>query len=113
MNALDPATLDPGIRRTVLWLRERGYHTTDSGDGVTKIGVMECALDVAHVHMRCEARDMIVVARNLAAELAHVGVEPVPGMVQATYDPCSPLLGIVSLYLVDDETLDAARLRSA
>lgn len=30
------AACDPGIRRVVAWLRERGFKTTDSGDGVTK-----------------------------------------------------------------------------
>lgn len=33
---LDPSALDPGIRRTILWLRARGFNTTDSGDGVSK-----------------------------------------------------------------------------
>jgi hypothetical protein len=30
------ASLDPGIKAMVLYLRERGFVTTDSGDGVSK-----------------------------------------------------------------------------
>ncbi len=41
--------LDPGIRQTVRLIHEFGFETTDSGDGITKIGVMECALPFAHV----------------------------------------------------------------
>ena len=29
--------LDPGIRRTVSWLRRHGFETTDSGDGISKM----------------------------------------------------------------------------
>jgi hypothetical protein len=49
------AALDPGIRRTVAWLRGHGFDTTDSGDGVTKFatGAMEPEdlCDVPHVVM--------------------------------------------------------------
>jgi len=33
---IDFSLLDPGIRRTVAWLRGLGFETTDSGDGVSK-----------------------------------------------------------------------------
>ncbi len=36
MSGIDLNELDPGIRRTVAFLREHGFDTTDSGDGVSK-----------------------------------------------------------------------------
>lgn len=36
---LEEASLDPGVRRLVHWLNERGYRTTDSGDGITKLEI--------------------------------------------------------------------------
>ena len=45
----DYATLDPGIRDVVRELHRSGYDTTDSGDGVTKILDMECALPYRNV----------------------------------------------------------------
>ena len=32
----EEAALDPGIRKMVKWMRQLGYDTTDSGDGVSK-----------------------------------------------------------------------------
>lgn len=74
----DAARLDHGIRRLVTLLREHGFNTTDSGDGVAKLQAAYCEeptfnrptilhefgiLDVPHVvcvtapeRMRCEAR---------------------------------------------------------
>ena len=36
MNAIDYEVLDPGIREAVSLLRDAGFETTDSGDGVSK-----------------------------------------------------------------------------
>jgi len=50
---IDYDEIDPGIRDVVRRLREAGYNTTDSGDGVTKFAeggeAMDCALPYAHV----------------------------------------------------------------
>lgn len=48
MTDLDYAILDPGIRGAVQYLRERGFDTTDSGDGVSK-PPYDRVFDVAHV----------------------------------------------------------------
>lgn len=56
MEPTDYEQLDPGIRGIVRLLREAGFETTDSGDGVSKPGagvvdndgVME-VMDLAHV----------------------------------------------------------------
>lgn len=45
---LDYETLDPGIRDVVRMMRERGFDTTDSGDGHSKDNNPE-ALPFAHV----------------------------------------------------------------
>ena len=46
---LDYDQLDPGIRKTVRWLRSLGYETTDSGDGRSKDLSDTDNLDVPHV----------------------------------------------------------------
>ena len=43
--------LDPGIADVVQRLREAGFETTDSGDGVSKPN-MECAMPFPHVAAR-------------------------------------------------------------
>lgn len=48
MSEFDEKELDPGIRELVVWLREIGIPTTDSGDGVSKPD-MECAINEPHV----------------------------------------------------------------
>lgn len=45
-------SLDPGVRRLVTLLRERGFNTTDSGDGVSKPSD-ERSMDVPHVAILC------------------------------------------------------------
>lgn len=50
---LDPevlATLNPGIRNTVTWLREHGFDTCDSGDGQTHDPA--CDIPLPYVHIR-------------------------------------------------------------
>ncbi len=50
MADFDYDKLDPGIREFVRWLNVTGYKTSDSGDGVSKVGVMgaEDLIDVPH-----------------------------------------------------------------
>lgn len=80
----DGARLDPGIRRLVTLLRERGFNTTDSGDGVTKLQAAYCEeptfsrptilhefgiLDVPHVVCVTAPEHMMGEARRLRALL--------------------------------------------
>lgn len=105
MDDLDPAILTPGIRKTVLWLREHGFDTTDSGDGVANVEAgMEDALDIAHVHMSTTPLKMVGAARDLACLLETRKIKLEPGMIQATYDPMDGS-AILSLYGVDDSML--------
>lgn len=90
--------LDPGIRRTVLWLQKNEFRTTDSGDGVTKFQCaepMEGALEYPHV-VCAVASDLLASEADRLAELVHdLGVDVVPnGLrepgqagISASYDP--------------------------
>jgi len=124
MKDIDYSTLTPGIRNTVKWLREQGFNTTDSGDGVTNIQAgMEGALDIAHVHIVLEDPTQLVPeARRLYYVLQRHGVNfdidtskytscaDAPDLrdlgprIEAFYDPYGDL-SILSLFNVDDALL--------
>lgn len=67
-ETLDYAELDPGIRDTVRLLRQAGFQTTDSGDGVSKPADAR-VFDVPHVAMTCAREDMFAQAESAAALL--------------------------------------------
>lgn len=107
-DAFAPAALDPGIRRTVTWLRSLGFETTDSGDGASKVGEMECAVDFPHVHMLGTTfGGLIDTAKRLreACRSANLPIES--GTIQATYDPFDGS-AVVSLYGIDDAKIGPA-----
>lgn len=92
---IDPATLDPGIRELVMELRRRGFHTTDSGDGVSKPAA-ERVIDRPHVIIALSPQAIATSARRLAEALAAIAgkdlVVPCGGRgwsVEASYDPCT------------------------
>lgn len=90
--------LDPGIRDTVRALWDAGYEPTDSGDG-SKAGTMECAIEVAHVFMRCDPADLV---RRAGELLILVSDWPESGdyngnRVEASYSP-SDGIGVLSLF---------------
>jgi hypothetical protein len=66
--------LDAGIRDVVLKLRAAGFHTTDSGDGVSK-PCDERTFDGPHVCVTCEPMDASVEARRLKSLLPDWDVE--------------------------------------
>lgn len=103
MSGLDYSTLDPGIRETVRWLRDRGYSTTDSGDGVTKREAIAAgeALDEPHVFMVVKPSEMVRSARTLRV---HLKMRGVPHRIEASYEPESDV-SILMLFGVNDETL--------
>lgn len=103
--------LDPGIRNVVEWLQGLGFHTTDSGDGKTKIGIDEDAIDIPHVFMTVKPSDLVGHAGHLMAYLRAIGIEVTPmGLdekrptIEATYDPADGT-AVIALYGVDDEML--------
>lgn len=48
-DSLDYEALDPGIREVVRLIRDAGYETTDSGDGISKRATNPDALPFPHV----------------------------------------------------------------
>jgi hypothetical protein len=98
MSEFSPDDLDPGIRRTVLWLRKAGFMTTDSGDGHTKIQAgwdPEEVLDYPHVVCIVDPLDLLTEALFLVRLVHTRGVsvapngrrEPGQAEVQASLDP--------------------------
>jgi len=92
MADFNPDDLDPGIRATVLWLRSQGFDTRDSGDGETKVGAVECALEVPHVAIVTTRDQLLDETDRLAGLVRELGVEVSPlggdGVeIQAGYDP--------------------------
>lgn len=102
--------LDPGIREVVRLLRDAGFDTTDSGDGVSKPAVGR-TLDIPHVHIRVLRADLIDASHAVRDLLKHRGVRfgkvqaPCPH-VEATYSPCDGV-AVVSVYGVDGAMLVA------
>lgn len=115
MDEVDLQGLCPGIRRTVAFLRSKGFETTDSGDGCSNMG-MECAMPFPNVAIRCpDSTNLVAESRRLRDILAERGivVEPLgpddpevvhPPHIEATYDPSNDI-GFIILMYVDDQVL--------
>lgn len=85
MKPINYDELDPGIRERVRKMREAGFNTTDSGDGVSKIGYMECALPFPHVYAVGSPETMVQDCEKLWAMFPDATVE-------ATYSPADRTL---------------------
>lgn len=96
--------LDPGIRRLVVALRDAGFETTDSGDGVSKPDVGR-VFDVPHVIMVIHTNAIVAEAQRLVETLGHLGVRVKPGVVQAHYDPADGV-ATLGVFGVNDAMLD-------
>lgn len=112
---LDYEKLDPGIRRTVRWLRSLGYETCDSGDGVTKLAMFNSPaeafeqggiLNVPHVFIWSTPETMIADARRLLAVIEETFGYPV-GIVEATFNPADGE-AIISVRSIGDSNLPGA-----
>lgn len=84
---IDLDTLDPGIRVVVYLLRDKGFDTTESGDGVTKAEDAR-TFTVPHVVVTCSKEDLIKTADQLSAFLVrhHKSVGP-NWRIEASYCP--------------------------
>ena len=115
-SLVDFAELDPGIRETVRLLRDAGFRTTDSGDGVSKVD-MECAEPVPNVYMVVDAPVMVAEADRLAKvlgaalrdgvldEVQTVDGHEVPRVfIDASYNPLDGV-AILALHGVSDADL--------
>lgn len=100
--------MDPGIRCTVALLRAHGFDTTDSGDGVSKIGGEldhdNEVMRVPHVFMRVQSATMIEESHRLAGLVRERFMWPTTATVEVTY---SPVDGVAVLMLMgaDDSML--------
>ena len=88
------AGLQPGIRNAVLWLRERGYDTCDSGDGTAHAAGMEGAVPWPMVVIRHGEDTPENRLTHRASGLMDLLIEhglPFSGdervQIEATYDP--------------------------
>jgi hypothetical protein len=112
--------LDPGIRKTVVWMNTLGYETTDSGDGKTKpaqgLTLEDGVRPEAHVCIPFDREDqmhwygwvdrLMWHMRALSISVVPVG-HPDGVWLQMTYDPVTgrAILDVVHL---DDERLLSA-----
>lgn len=101
-----PDNINPGILRTVQWLRSHGFDTVDSGDGKTHL--YECDLPVPYVHMKVAAETMVAECRRLERLLAAEWIAAQPmnpdnsvPCIQCSWDVADGEgMGIISLYNV-------------
>jgi hypothetical protein len=114
MRDVDLTTLNPGIRRTVAFLRANGFETIDSGDGRTH--EYECDQPTAYVHMLVATPDDLIsetqrlydvlgdriVFRDPVMDGDTVTLGP---MVEAHYSPRDGI-ATISLWHVDDALLE-------
>ena len=104
---LNPGALNPGIRKTVMWLSSNGFTTTDSGDGTTNPE----GLDFPHVMMVVPPENLISESIRLCellerqgVKLQPVGLDPHEPSLQANFDPIDPV-GILMMSGIDDRLL--------
>ena len=113
-----PPDLNPGIVRTVRWLRFHGFKTCDSGDGGTHLA--ECDRPYAYVSMRTTPSAMYSETESLKELLVSIGFSPLPishafdpegtlraPCIQLTYDPVDgiaviDLMGVCDALLPDE-----------
>jgi hypothetical protein len=106
--------LNPGIRRTVKWLNENGFPTTDSGDGKTHD--YGCDRPFPYVvirpapdkHLEEEADALMVLLEQQGVKVMQLGVQEGAPWIQASYDPTNGI-GLIDLANVDDALLFPAR----
>ena len=93
-----PTDINPGISRTVVWLRSHGYETCDSGDGETH--EHGCDRDYPYVVSKVDPEHLVERTRHLVLLLAHMGIRVIPigeafdedgwnsvPCIQASFDP--------------------------
>jgi hypothetical protein len=105
--------LNPGIRETVRLLRDNGFATCDSGDGVTR--EFECDIGIPYVHMTIPDKSQLIAEADRLAELLTsrgIRLEPLDedggkAYIQADYSPGDGICAI-SVFGVTDSMLEAS-----
>lgn len=107
MTDINYEEMNPGIRKTVKWLRSCGFDTTDSGDGVTHDHA--CDRDHAYVVIVTKPDDLAAEADLLVSVLKQAGIVVAPQSmdpsaqvsIQASYDPANRIAVIDLTGLTD------------
>lgn len=69
--------MNPGIIKTVEWLNDNGFYTTDSGDGETHD--FACDQPIPYVHIKiAPPENVIKEAKRLQKLLDNIGIITVP-----------------------------------
>ena len=115
-DPLDYSALNPGIRRTVRWLRHHGFTTVNSGDGKTH--QCECDANYPFVTITVPPEGLVAEADRLYALLRGLNI-PVTHLnengstdsvaLDATYFPLDRT-SVLSLTGLDDMMLQGAQL---
>lgn len=116
IDALDSetlASLNPGIRELVGFLRSYQFDTCDSGDG--KAHDHGCDRSHPYVGIHTKPSTLAADADSLLRLLAEngiaidpIGPDPAAPSIQATYDPADGI-AVIDLIGVDDEMLRRGR----
>lgn len=99
--------LNPGIRRTVEFLRSHGFATCDSGDGVTKD--FTCDPGMPYVHSTVDDPSSLIVEAERMKDLLEacgVAIHPLSEAgeqpyIQADYSPADGIAAITLFYVTD------------
>ena len=114
--------LDPGIRNVVALIRGAGFETTDSGDGVSKLGTEQagCMRTEPHVVVRVPLGTLERSTDLLVAFLQSLGLTVVPlpfdkvlpgeVCVEGVYAPASGV-ALIDVTHLDDAGLALAQAR--
>jgi hypothetical protein len=90
---LDYSQLDPGIRTAVRMVRILGFTTTDSGDGVSKVGQMDDVLPFPHVVVKLETATMVADTERLQ-DLAQMYLGP-DWRAELSWSPGGPAVAML------------------
>jgi hypothetical protein len=112
MHDIDYDSLNPGIRRTVKFLRDHWFRTQDSGDGVTREFECDPGFPYVSIHIPSSA-SLLAESHRLRNLLASVGIEVGyqsedgrAAAIQATYDPVTDRADILLLGVTDTSFRD-------
>lgn len=110
MREINYEELNPGIRRLVKMLRDAGFETIDSGDGITNVEAgMEGALKTPHVHCVVASKVMVQEAHRMLSLFTDAALDIESGQVQAMFDPVDGV-ATVSVYHLNDADLEMVGL---
>lgn len=106
---LDYTGIQPTMHRTVRWMRKLGFHTTDSGDGVTNVEAgMEGALEVPHVVATVAPLEGVALSHRLLEACRRKGLPVGEGEGGVSVEFCylpGKGVGLLTLWGVTDAML--------